>query len=223
MPSQCSRTVLAKSRKALRPAAHCPTVPPGKFRFGTVAVGVSVNRLESFTKTHRPAKFSVLSTEVFALLLTLLAEVPTVTAQAPHRPFEIDSLALKFAPDLIECLAGDLRSKSIITANAKRYLRRLDSRPSRQKADQSVQSFSSNEESVVQSNRSRHFLTGRGQALYAHQHVFASMGFSSTCSDCMSNSNHLRYSLACRCGSLANVHDILRLYSAHYYYASFWV
>jgi len=40
------------------------------------------------------------------LLLTILTEVPTVAAQAPHGPFEIGSLALKFEPGLIECLTG---------------------------------------------------------------------------------------------------------------------
>ena len=46
------------------------------------------------------------TTEIFTLLLTLLTEVPSVAAQAPHRTFEIGSLALKLAAHLIECFAG---------------------------------------------------------------------------------------------------------------------
>jgi hypothetical protein len=40
------------------------------------------------------------------LLLTILLEVPSVAAQAPHRVFEIGSLTLTLAAHLIECLAS---------------------------------------------------------------------------------------------------------------------
>jgi hypothetical protein len=65
--------------------ARCPATPPVKFSFGNLAVRAGVNSLESLTKTHRAAKFGVLATEIFTLLLTLLTEVPSVAAQAPHR------------------------------------------------------------------------------------------------------------------------------------------
>src|SRR5271156_5593254 len=87
-------------------AARCPATPPGKLRFGSLAVRAGVNSLESLPKTHRAAKPCVLATEIFTLLLTLFTEVPSVAAQAPERTFEIGSLTLKFAADLIECLAG---------------------------------------------------------------------------------------------------------------------
>jgi hypothetical protein len=86
--------------------ARCPATPPVKLSFGNLAVGAGVNGLESLTKTHRAAKFRVLTTEIFTFLLTILIEVPSVAAQAPHRTFEIGSLTLKLAAHLIECLAG---------------------------------------------------------------------------------------------------------------------
>src|SRR6266850_1113115 len=86
--------------------ARGPATPPVKFSFGNLAVRACVNGLESLTQTHRAAKLRVLTTEIFTLLLTILIEVPSVTAQAPHRTFEISSLALKLAAHLVECLAG---------------------------------------------------------------------------------------------------------------------
>jgi hypothetical protein len=48
-----------------------------------------------------------LTREIFTLLLTLLTQVPSVTAQAPEGAFELrSSLTLKLAAHLIECLAG---------------------------------------------------------------------------------------------------------------------
>src|SRR5258708_22724631 len=83
-----------------------PATPPVEFSFGKLAFGVCVNGLESLAKTHRAAKFSVLTTEIFTLLLTLLSEVPNVAAQAPERTFEIGALTRKLAAHLIQCLAG---------------------------------------------------------------------------------------------------------------------
>src|SRR5258708_13281054 len=83
-----------------------PATPPVKFSFGYLALGVSVNGLESLTQTHRTAKFGVLTTEIFALLLTILTEVPDVAAQAPHCPFEIGSLALNLVPPLTNYSPG---------------------------------------------------------------------------------------------------------------------
>src|SRR6266403_1933010 len=88
------------------PTPRCPATPPVKFSFGDLPVRACVNGLESLTKTNRAAKFSVLTTEIFTLLLTLLIQVPSVAAQAPERTFEIGSLTLKLAAHLIECLAG---------------------------------------------------------------------------------------------------------------------
>src|ERR1700752_2058732 len=86
--------------------ARGPATPPVKFSLGNLAVRACVNGLESLTKTHRAAKFRILTTEIFTLLLTILIEVPSVAAQAPHRTFEISSLALKLAAHLVECFAG---------------------------------------------------------------------------------------------------------------------
>src|SRR5271154_2882774 len=86
--------------------ARCPATPPAKFSFGILPVRAGIKSLESFTKTHRTAKFRILTTEVFTLLLTLLTEIGSVAAQAPHRTFEIGSFTLKLATHLIECLAG---------------------------------------------------------------------------------------------------------------------
>ena len=97
---------LGQMAKGAEATARRPATPPVKFSFGKLALGVCVNGLESLAKTHRAAKFSVLTTEIFTLLLTLLSEVPNVAAQAPHRTFEIGSLALKLAAHLIECFAG---------------------------------------------------------------------------------------------------------------------
>ena len=73
MPSQCWRTVLAKWRKGLEATARRPATPPVKFSFGKLALGVCVNGLESLTKTHRAAKFSVGSRVCFAGLLIVIA------------------------------------------------------------------------------------------------------------------------------------------------------
>jgi hypothetical protein len=54
---------LGQIPEGAEPATRCPTDPPGKFSFGNLTVGVGVNGLESFTKSHRTAKFSVLSTQ----------------------------------------------------------------------------------------------------------------------------------------------------------------
>src|SRR6266481_8222298 len=85
--------------------ARGPATPPVKFSFGQLAVGVCVNGLESLTQTHRTAKFGVLTTEIFTLLLAILTEIPSVAAQAPHRTLKIGSLALKLAAHLFECSA----------------------------------------------------------------------------------------------------------------------
>src|ERR1700730_2540550 len=97
---------LGQMAKGAEAAARRPATPPVKFSFGHLALGVSVNGLESLTQTHRTAKFGVLTTEIFTLLLTILTEVPSVAAQAPHRSFEIGSLTVKLAAHLIECFAG---------------------------------------------------------------------------------------------------------------------
>src|SRR6516225_5945184 len=55
--------------------ACCPTAPPGKFNLGNLAIRAGVDSLERLTQTHRAAKFSVLTREIFTLLLTLLAQV----------------------------------------------------------------------------------------------------------------------------------------------------
>src|ERR1700730_5600155 len=94
---------MAKGPKA---AARCPTTPPPKFSFGELPVGVCVNVLESLTQTHRTAKLSVMATEVSTLRLTLWTEIPGVAAQAPHRPFELGSLALQLEAHLLEGFAG---------------------------------------------------------------------------------------------------------------------
>src|SRR5258708_10970022 len=91
-----------------------PATPPVKFSFGYLALGVSVNGLESLTQTHRTAKFGVLTTEIFALLLTSLTAVPDVAAQAAHCPFEIGSLALKLVAHLIECCAGQYHDVELV-------------------------------------------------------------------------------------------------------------
>jgi hypothetical protein len=52
------------------------------------------------------AKFGVLRTEIFTLLLTSITEVPSVAAQAPDRSFEIVSLTMRLAAHLIKCFAG---------------------------------------------------------------------------------------------------------------------
>src|SRR5208282_3312095 len=85
--------------------ARRPTTPPLEFSFGKLAVGACVNSLESLTKTHRTAKFSVLTAEISTLLLTLLTEIPGVAAQAPHRSFEVRSLALQLEAHLFESFA----------------------------------------------------------------------------------------------------------------------
>ena len=71
---------LGQMAKGPEAAACCPTTPPPKFSFGELPVGICVNGLESLTQTHRPAKLSVLATEVFALRLTLWTEIPDVAA-----------------------------------------------------------------------------------------------------------------------------------------------
>src|SRR5271157_6101082 len=97
---------LGQMAKGAEATARRPATPPVKFSFGKPALGVCVNGLESLAKTHRAAKFSVLTTEIFTLLLTLLSEVPNVAAQAPERTFEIGALTRKLAAHLIQCLAG---------------------------------------------------------------------------------------------------------------------
>src|ERR1700694_820971 len=96
---------LSQIAEGSEPAAGCPATPPVKFSLGELAVRAGVNGLKSLTQTHRATKFGVLAREIFSLLLTLLTEVPSVAAQAPHRAFEIGSLTLKFAAPLIKCLA----------------------------------------------------------------------------------------------------------------------
>src|ERR1700730_5018514 len=85
---------LGQMAKGAEAAARRPATPPVKFSFGYLALGVSVNGLESLTQTHRTAKFGVLTTEIFTLLLTILTEVPSVAAEAPHRSLEIGSLTV---------------------------------------------------------------------------------------------------------------------------------
>src|SRR6516164_11407101 len=87
--------------------ARCPAAPPVKFSFGNLALRAGINSLERLTQTHCSAKFGVLATEIFTLLLTLLAQVPSVAAQAPERTFEIlTSITPKLTAYLVECLAG---------------------------------------------------------------------------------------------------------------------
>src|SRR5215831_14161955 len=98
---------LGQFAEGAKAAARCPATPPVKFSFGNLALRVGVNSLERLTQTHGSAKFGVLATEIFTLLLTLLAQVPSVAAQAPERPFEICTCVTpKLAAHLIECLAG---------------------------------------------------------------------------------------------------------------------
>src|SRR3984957_8893535 len=99
-------------------AARCPTAPPPEFSFGKLAVGVCVNVLESLTQTHRTAKLSVLATEVFTLRLTLWTEIPGVAAQAPHRPFELGSLALQLEAHLLEGFAGQHHDMELVENDA---------------------------------------------------------------------------------------------------------
>src|ERR1700760_3111924 len=106
---------MAKGPKA---AARCPTTPPPKFSFGELPVGVCVNVLESLTQTHRTAKLSVLATEVFTLRLTLWAETSDVAAQAPHRPFELGSLALQLEAHLLEGFAGQHHDVELVENDA---------------------------------------------------------------------------------------------------------
>src|SRR5271170_6776228 len=91
---------LGQMAEGTEATARGPTTPPPEFSFGKLAVGVCVNGLESLTQTHRTAKLSVLATEVFTLRLTLWTEVPGVAAQAPHRSFELSSLALQLEAHL---------------------------------------------------------------------------------------------------------------------------
>src|SRR4029077_5446665 len=98
--------------------ARRPTAPPLEFSFGKLAVGVCVNGLESLTQTHRPAKFRVLTTEVLTLRLTLLTEIPGVAAQAPHRAFELGSLAQQMEAHLIEGFAGQHHDVELVENDA---------------------------------------------------------------------------------------------------------
>src|SRR5260370_42371129 len=106
---------MAKGPKA---AARGPTRPAPKFSLGKLAVGVCVNVLESLRQTHRTAKLSVLATEVFTLRLTLWAETPGVAAQAPHRPFELGSLALQLEAHLLEGFAGQHHDVELVENDA---------------------------------------------------------------------------------------------------------
>src|SRR5260370_19876966 len=105
---------LGQMGKAAEPTAHRPATAPVEFSFGKLAFGVCVNGWESLEKSHRGAKFSVLTTEIFTLLLTLLSEVPNVAAQAPERTFEIGALTRKLAAHLIQCLAGQHHKVELI-------------------------------------------------------------------------------------------------------------
>src|SRR5215510_3351120 len=98
---------LGQFAKGAKATARCPATPPVKFSFGNLALRVGVNSLERLTQTHCSAKFGVLATEIFTLLLTLLTQVPSVAAQAPKRAFEIcNCVTRKLVTHLIECLAG---------------------------------------------------------------------------------------------------------------------
>src|ERR1700737_3312223 len=105
---------LSQIAEGSEPAARCPATPPVKFSLGELAGRAGVNGLKSLTQTHRATKFGVLAREIFSLLLTLLTEVPSVAAQAPHLAFEIGSLTLKFAAHLIECLASQYHDVELV-------------------------------------------------------------------------------------------------------------
>src|SRR5271166_3202878 len=82
---------LGQMAKGAEATARRPATPPVKFSFGKLALRVCVDGLESLTKTHRAAKFGVLTTEIFTLLLTLFSEVPNV-------PRRLQSAPLRLAP-----------------------------------------------------------------------------------------------------------------------------
>src|ERR1700745_3418915 len=105
---------LGQSTERVEATACCPTTPPVKFSFGNVALGAGVNSLQRLPQTHRSAKFGVLTREIFTLLLTLPAQVPSVTAQAPERAFELGPLTLKLTAHLIECLAGQNHEMKLV-------------------------------------------------------------------------------------------------------------
>ena len=69
--------------------ARCPTTPPVEVQLRQPGVPGWRNSLEALTQAHRSTKFGVLATEIFTLLLMLLAQIPNIAAQAPQRPFEI--------------------------------------------------------------------------------------------------------------------------------------
>src|SRR6516165_12073517 len=95
--------------------ACCPTAPPGKFSLGNLALRAGVNSLQSLPQTHRSTKFGVLTTETFTLFLAFLSQVPSITPQAPQRPFELwSSLTLKLAAHLIECLASQHHDMELV-------------------------------------------------------------------------------------------------------------
>src|SRR5215813_5765913 len=75
---------LGQFAEGAKATARCPATPPLKFSFGNLALRASVNSLERLAQTHCSAKFGVLATEIFTLLLTLLTRVPSVAAQAPR-------------------------------------------------------------------------------------------------------------------------------------------
>jgi len=72
---------LGQSTERVEATACCPATPPLKFGFGNLALRAGINGLERLTKTHRSAKFGVLTTEIFTLHLTFLTEVPSVAPQ----------------------------------------------------------------------------------------------------------------------------------------------